>query len=191
MKLGIEAARVGTEQSPARPGSGDAEQRAGPSSPPRRLWKDPLFRGGLVLGAGLGGFLDGIVLHQILGWHHLVCFTETCEPTSIAELQRQNTLDGFFHLAVWGLTVWGIALVLRAYRAGSGAAGRIVFGATVAGWGLFNLVEGLIDHQILGIHHVRPESPQWLWYDLAFLALGVVLMIVGTACARRAARAVR
>lgn len=180
MKLGIEAAPAGT----ADPRT---DERAGPTQPRRGLWQDPRFRGGLVLGTGLGGFLDGIVLHQILGWHHLVCFSETCAPTSIAELQRQNTLDGFFHLAVWGLTVWGIALVSRAYRAGSGAPGRVVFGAALAGWGLFNLVEGLIDHQILGIHHVRPESPQWLWYDLAFLASGVALMIVGAAWARRAA----
>lgn len=33
---------------------------------------DPLFRAGLVLGLGLGGFADGIVLHQILGIHHVL-----------------------------------------------------------------------------------------------------------------------
>jgi uncharacterized membrane protein len=27
---------------------------------------------GLFLGIGLGGFVDGIVLHQILQWHHLL-----------------------------------------------------------------------------------------------------------------------
>ncbi len=27
---------------------------------------------GLLLGIGLGGFVDGIVLHQILQWHHML-----------------------------------------------------------------------------------------------------------------------
>ena len=27
---------------------------------------------GIVLGIGLGGFFDGIVLHQILQWHHML-----------------------------------------------------------------------------------------------------------------------
>jgi uncharacterized membrane protein len=25
-----------------------------------------------ILGVGLGGFVDGIVLHQVLQWHHLL-----------------------------------------------------------------------------------------------------------------------
>jgi uncharacterized membrane protein len=28
------------------------------------------------------------------------------------------------------------------------------FGLVLTGWGIFNVVEGLIDHQILGVHHV-------------------------------------
>jgi len=58
--------------------------------------KNPLVRAGIVLGLGFGGFTDGIVLHQILGWHHLVCVTAHCQPTSIEQLQLQNTQDGFF-----------------------------------------------------------------------------------------------
>jgi uncharacterized membrane protein len=27
---------------------------------------------GILFGLGLGGFFDGIVLHQILQWHHMV-----------------------------------------------------------------------------------------------------------------------
>jgi len=27
---------------------------------------------GILLGIGLGGFVDGIVLHQILQWHHML-----------------------------------------------------------------------------------------------------------------------
>jgi len=35
-----------------------------------------LVASGIYLGAGLGGFVDGIVLHQILQWHHMLTSTE-------------------------------------------------------------------------------------------------------------------
>jgi uncharacterized membrane protein len=47
--------------------------------------------------------------------------------------------------------------------------GKTLFGAMVMGWGLFNLVEGIIDHHILGIHHVV-ESMGLSIYDYVFLA---------------------
>ena len=54
----------------------------------------------------------------------------------------------------------------------------------LAGWGVFNVVEGLVDHQILGIHHVRDDLGAPLGWDLAFLAFGVLLIAVGLATAR-------
>ena len=53
----------------------------------------------------------------------------------------------------------------------------------LAGWGWFNIVEGLIDHLILGVHRVRPGSSE-IAYDISFLALGVVLVGVGTLMGR-------
>jgi uncharacterized membrane protein len=64
---------------------------------------------------------------------------------------------------------------------------RRFVGDLLLGWGLFNLVEGLVDHQVLGIHHVR-EVQGWLGYDLAFLAAGgVALILTGLRLGRRAA----
>ncbi|MBD3781656.1 MAG: DUF2243 domain-containing protein, partial [Micrococcales bacterium] len=60
-----------------------------------------------------------------------------------------------------------------------------LWGWVLAGWGLFNLVEGLLDHQVLAVHHVR-SGPHQLWWDLAFLALGAVLVVVGAVLARTA-----
>jgi len=149
---------------------------------------EPMARAGLVLGFGIGGFADGIVLHQILQWHHLVCITAHCEPRSIEHLKRQNVQDGFFHLAVWVLTVVGVALLFRAGRDRMARwSGRVLAGSMAAGWGSFNLVEGLIDHQILGIHHVLPGSPNQLAADLLFLASGVVAIVVGWRVAREPA----
>jgi uncharacterized membrane protein len=50
-------------------------------------------------------------------------------------------------------------------------------GLLLAGWGLFNLVEGLIDHQLLGVHHVRDDLGGPLGWDLAFLTLGAGLLL--------------
>lgn len=147
----------------------------------------PLTRAGLTLGVGLGGFFDGIVLHQILGWHHLICVTAHCQPESIEQLKRQNTQDGFFHLVVWIITIAGVALLHRAMRDQAVVpAGRWLTGAMLAGWGVFNLVEGIVDHQILGIHHVLPGHPQQFLFDMLFLASGVVLILCGWAMVRSA-----
>jgi uncharacterized membrane protein len=146
-----------------------------------------LVGAGVLLGMGLGGFVDGIVLHQILQWHHLVCTTATCHPVSIADLQRKNVQDGYFHLGVLVLTGVGVGALFRAgARPGVLWSGRSLFGAMLAGWGAFNLIEGLIDHHILQIHHVRPGPTQNLW-DLAFLAGGVLLIAVGAGLIRSAA----
>lgn len=139
----------------------------------------PLARAGLVIGLGIGGFFDGIVLHQILQWHHLVCYSPDCKPNSVAMLQRQNTQDGYFHLAVWILTIIGTILLFRAARQPDMPWTAQAFGGSVlAGWGTFNFVEGLIDHQILGIHHVLP-GPHQFAADMAFLASGLLLIAGG------------
>ncbi|CCG03490.1 DUF2243 domain-containing protein [Blastococcus saxobsidens] len=63
-----------------------------------------------------------------------------------------------------------------------------VFGLVLAGWGLYDLVEGLIDHQILGAHHVRDDLGSPLGRDLGFLALGAVLLVGGRFLHRRGVR---
>jgi uncharacterized membrane protein len=56
------------------------------------------------------------------------------------------------------------------------------------GWGAFNLVEGVVDHHLLGIHHVKETAANPLLWDLGFLALGAVLVIVGVSLSRTALR---
>lgn len=150
----------------------------------------PLVLAGAVLGMGFGGFADGIILHQILGWHHLVCVTAHCRPASIEQLQLQNTQDGYFHLALWLVTLAGMGMLFRAAPlAGPKWQGRTLLGSMLVGCGLFNLVEGLVDHQILGIHHVLPGNPHQFVFDMLFLAMGVVFMVIGGLLIRPPARA--
>jgi uncharacterized membrane protein len=87
--------------------------------------------------------------------------------------------DGLFHLFVWILNVIGISLLWRAgRRANTVLSGQLFTGSLLLGAGLFNLVEGTINHQILGIHHLKPGIHQGLW-DIGFLASGVLLIGVG------------
>ena len=144
--------------------------------------RSPLLVAGVVLGVGLGGFVDGIVLHQILQWHHMV--TEPFPPDSVRNLQLNTVGDGLFHAFAWCMTAIGLALLWRAsMRADVLRSGRVLVGALAIGWGLFNLVEGIVDHHLLGIHHVRSGPDQLAW-DLAFLAFGAVLVAGGIVLGR-------
>ena len=137
---------------------------------------------GLILGVGLGGFVDGIVLHQVLQWHHmLTAYDGRHYPaTTITGLQVNTLWDGIFHASTWVATVLGVGMLWRAAGArGVRWSARVLVGAMAAGWGGFNLVEGIIDHQILGIHHVRDDLDGPFSWDVGFLVVGALLVVVG------------
>ena len=137
------------------------------------------------MGLGLGGFVDGIVLHQILQWHHMLTDTGDHPASTVAGLEANTLADGFFHLATWLLVVAAMILTLRAWqRRELAPPWRAHLGMLLAGWGVFNVVEGLVDHQLLGIHHVRDDLGAPLGWDLGFLAFGAVLVVGGLALAR-------
>lgn len=137
----------------------------------------PVLVAGVVLGVGLGGFIDGILLHQVLQWHHML--SSVVVPMDVVTLKVNMFWDGLFHLVTWAATVTGILLLWRARKSADGPeAGRQLAGGLLMGWGLFNFAEGLIDHQILGVHHVNPGDHQLAW-DLGFLASGLLLIGLG------------
>lgn len=144
------------------------------------LGKPPTRAPGILYGLGLGGFVDGIVLHQVLQWHHMVSHVDDHPTTTVAGLEANTLADGFFHLATWVLVLAASVLTLKAWRAGRVAPSwSFHFGLVLAGWGVFNLVEGLVDHQLLGVHHVRDDLGAPLSWDLGFLAFGAVLILGG------------
>lgn len=109
-------------------------------------------------------------------------------PASTVRGLEVNTIaDGFFHVATWLLVVAGSSLMLRSWRQGRRPlAWPVHVGMLIAGWGVFNLVEGTVNHLLLGIHHVRDDSGGPLAWDLAFLGLGAAQLVIGLALARRA-----
>jgi uncharacterized membrane protein len=139
----------------------------------------------LLLGIGLGGFVDGIVLHQILQWHHMLTSTGDQPMTTVAGLEANTLADGLFHVATWICVAVGSWLMVRAWQDGRLAPPkRAYLGLLLVGWGAFNLVEGLIDHELLGIHHVRDDLGGPIGWDIAFLAFGALLVLGGSALAR-------
>ncbi len=136
----------------------------------------------ILLGIGLGGFFDGIVLHQILQWHHMV--STPTPPTSLESLELNTLGDGIFHAATWVVTVAGVFLLMASDGARHQQGGtRTLIGGMLVGWGLFNAVEGLVDHHLLNLHHVRP-GPDELAYDIGFLVWGVLMFLGGVALVR-------
>jgi uncharacterized membrane protein len=141
---------------------------------------------GTVLGIGLGGFVDGILLHQLLQWHHMLSSTDTdnigvptYSPDTLPGLRMNTVWDGVFHTVTWLAVLVGLGLLYaRVSSTRPVWRSRELWGWILVGWGLFNLVEGVIDHHLLGIHHVH-GGPYQLWWDLGFLALGAVLVAVG------------
>src|SRR4051812_49080836 len=136
---------------------------------------------GLITGLGVGGFIDGIVLHQLLEWHHML--SGWYPLTNAANMKANMVADGLFHLLCLVMVVVGVALLVRAMPQAPPNRGRRAFGWMLAGWGWFDLVEGVVDHLLLGVHHVH-AGPGQLGYDLAFLAFGAALVVIGTLLGR-------
>ncbi|WP_411374178.1 DUF2243 domain-containing protein [Arthrobacter sp. MPF02] len=151
--------------------------------------RPPAAAPGFLFGMGVGGFVDGIVLHQLLQWHHMLTHTEDGNPRTVAGLELNTFADGLFHSAMWLLVVAAAVLAIRAHRQRRLSAGwRFHVGLVLAGWGVFNVVEGLVNHQLLGIHHVRDDLGGPLAWDLGFLGLSVVLAAVGLFLYRKGKR---
>jgi uncharacterized membrane protein len=126
---------------------------------------------GVILGIGLGGFADGIALHQIAQWHNMG--SAVLPPVTMEAMSRNMVWDGLFHAATWCITLVGVLRLWAEGRAGAAPASmRALWGDMLFGWGAFNLVEGVIDHHLLQLHHVRDLPIHVPAYDWLFLAIG-------------------
>jgi uncharacterized membrane protein len=99
---------------------------------------------------------------------------------TIAGLEVNTLADGFFHLATWVLVLAASIAATTAWRQGRLAPNwSFHFGLVLTGWGIFNVVEGPVDHQILGVRHVRDDLDGPLSWDIGFLIFGVLLVVGG------------
>lgn len=73
----------------------------------------------LLLGIGMGGFVDGILLHQIVHWHNML--SAVVPPTTVEAMQLNMRADGLFHAATWIVTFAGCSAAPARAPSPSGA----------------------------------------------------------------------
>ena len=145
------------------------------------MWKSPWTRWGVVLGFALGGFFDGILLHQILQWHHLLSLVP-----GLQDMRLQVLWDGYFHALMYVIAAVGLGGLWRAHRDVEGGWGSHLIGALLLGFGVWHIVDSVLSHWVLGIHRIKLDSPTPLFWDVFwFAAFGVVPLLLGFLLLRR------
>ncbi|HVF69001.1 MAG TPA: DUF2243 domain-containing protein [Xanthomonadales bacterium] len=141
--------------------------------------KSPIISSGVILGTGLGGLIDGILLHQIFQVHSM--FSAKLPLNTLVNVKVNMFWDGIFSWLCWVICLIGVITLFRTARNQKNLwSGKVLTGAMLLGWGLFNFVEGLLDHHLLGIHHVVERLGISL-FDYIFLGSGIFLIMVGSA----------
>ena len=92
---------------------------------------------GILFGLGLGGFFDGIVLHQILQWHHMI--TSAGYPAdTVRNLEINTFFDGLFHASTYVFVVLGLIVLWRtAHRTHLWWSWKLLVGTVLMGFGTF------------------------------------------------------
>jgi len=131
-----------------------------------------------MIGFGLGGFFDGILLHQILQWHHLL---SNLEGETFRDLRIQILADGLFHALMYVIAGIGIWQLWRCRREmAERGADRFFAAAALIGFGIWHILDSVFSHWITGIHRIRVDSPHPLVWDLVwFVAFGLVPLAIG------------
>jgi uncharacterized membrane protein len=127
---------------------------------------------GMLLGVALAGFFDGILLHQILQWHHLLSLVR-----GMADLRVQVLWDGYFHGLMYVLAAAALVGLWRRRQRGDP---RRMLAAVLLGFGAWQVVDAALFHWLLGIHRIRVDSEDPLAWDLGWLAaFGLVPLLIG------------
>jgi uncharacterized membrane protein len=138
----------------------------------------PLIAASTFLGLGLGGFIDGIVLHHLLQWHQMI--SHLLPPDTLERAKLNLFWDGIFHLVSWLLTLTGVLLLWRlAGRRDIGWSHAVFAGGLIFGWGLFNVIDGIFNHYLFGLHNIREDAAHPQLWNHGFLAFGLILAGLG------------
>jgi uncharacterized membrane protein len=145
------------------------------------------FRAAWLTGFALAGFFDGILLHQILQWHHLLSLVRA---PGLADPRAQILADGLFHVAMYLLALAGLALFWKERRGlATSGSGRTVLAGLLAGFGVWNIVDAVLFHWVLRLHHIRLDTPSPVTWDVIWLvAFGLLPLALSLAVGRSSLR---
>ena len=136
--------------------------------PTRRFPRRRNLLSGLLFGIGLAAFVDEVVFHQLLQWHHFYD-----RSTTSAGLFS----DGLFHAFGWFAVVAGLFLFADLRRWHEVLLPRWV-GGVLLGAGAFQLYDGTVQHKLMGLHQIRYEV-DLLVYDTVWNVIAVLLLAAG------------
>ncbi len=138
----------------------------------------PLATASVVMGIGIGGFIDGILFHQILQLHGMV--SNKLPIDTVVGKAVNMFWDGIFHaLTLTAVTIAFVLLVRLLRKADINPSPRLALGGAIGGWGIFNFVEGIIHHHIIKLHNVNEFALNPQVWNYSFLASGLLFMAVG------------
>ena len=132
----------------------------------------------ILLGAGLGGLFNNVLLQQILQWHGML---SSRVPLESLEAARKNLqAAGWVNVVAVAVCFCAAWLLLRALRDSGRVPSPLGFVSHVLlGWGVFNIVEGVVYHHVLELHHVHDMpalEPLYDWLYLLGSGLGLILL---------------
>lgn len=133
---------------------------------------------GFWLGFALAGFFDGILLHQILQWHHVL---SDVDAAAYQDIRVQILADGLFHALMYVVAAIGLWLLW-----GRPVMDRIFWGDFLIGFGGWHILDAVLMHWVLNLHNIRVGVENYLVWDFVFFGLGLVLVALGIGVRRRA-----
>ncbi|HYD96303.1 MAG TPA: DUF2243 domain-containing protein [Noviherbaspirillum sp.] len=138
---------------------------------------------GFLLGFSLGGFFDGILLHQVMQWHHLL---SGIGRPPFDDLRVQLLADGLFHAAMYVIAAAGLWKLLKArFALVDRASDRLLVAAALIGFGAWHIVDAVLSHWVLGLHRIRMDVPNPLLWDLLWFGVFGVLFVAAGLLMRR------
>lgn len=132
------------------------------------IYKRRNFWSGFLFGLGFILFVDEVVFHQLLRWHHF--YDKSTTDIGIIS-------DGILHALSWFATIAGLFLVADLQRKSGFWFKRWLAGVLV-GVGGFQLYDGIIQHKIMRLHQIRYVENVWL-YDVVWNLIAAVILLAG------------
>jgi uncharacterized membrane protein len=131
--------------------------------------------GVFILGIAFSAFFDGILLHQVLQWHHLLSLAQ---GELFRDVRVQILADGLFHVASYLLAAGGLLLLWHGRR--TAPADRIIFAWAVLGFAAWQFADIILVHWAVGLHRTRIGVSALLLWDIGWLvAFGMVPLVAG------------
>ena len=126
-------------------------------------------------GFGLAGLFDGIVLHRLLHWHHLL---STASP-HLAPAWHLRA-DALFDAVMYATLAAALTGALADRATVARISPRCVVGMALNGFGAWHVVDTVVVHWLLGLHRVRPLADVPLLWDIGWLAVfGLMPLVIG------------